>query len=83
MSQAKVAQVKDDAILRNGLIPTPDELFVHFSSIGKGPSAETDDVLMTEMGIRGKPKVLGFKFINNVCHHILIYCLRHAQMAQA
>ena len=64
----EVAQMEDDAIIRHGFPPPTDELGIHFFCISEGSSAESDDVLMTEVGVRGEPNLVSVEFIDLVGH---------------
>ena len=55
----EIAQVEDDAIVRNGLPPSSDEFGIHLRCIYEWSVAESDDVLVAEMGVGGEPDVLG------------------------
>ena len=58
----EIAQVEDDAIVRNGLPPSSDEFGIHLRRIYEWSVAESDDVLVAEVGVGGEPDVLGLKF---------------------
>lgn len=58
----EIAQVEDDTIVRNGLPPSSDEFGIHLRRIYEWSVAESDDVLVAEVGVGGEPDVLGLKF---------------------
>ena len=57
----EIAQVEDDPILGDRVIPSADEFLIHLCGRLEGPATETDDVVATEMGIGREPKVLAGK----------------------
>ena len=62
----EIAQVEDDAIVRNGLPPSSDEFGIHLRCIYEWSVAESDDVLVAEVGVGGEPDVLGLKFEDGI-----------------
>ena len=65
-SHTEVSKVEHDALGRDGCIPSADEFLIHFGGILEGTATEADDVLMTEMRIRGEPEVLRFELVNGI-----------------
>ena len=47
----KVPEVKDDAVLRNGLPPAADEFGIHLLCVAERAVAKANDVLVPEVGV--------------------------------
>ena len=65
----EVAKMEHDAILRHCLPPTTDKFSVHLLGISERPSAITDDVLVTKVGVGGEIYLLGFEFVDLFRHN--------------
>ena len=58
LRHAEIAQVEDDAVLRNDLVPVPDYRLVHLIHRGEGTIHMLDNTTMEEVGVRSKEHLL-------------------------
>ena len=59
---SEVSKVENNTVARDGLPPAFDELGVHLLRVFERTIAEADDVLVTEVGVRCEPDVIGLEF---------------------
>ena len=62
-AKTEIAQMKDGVILTDCIIPIGDYGLIHHFRILKGPVAETNDILVIEMGIGCKEHLTAIKFV--------------------
>lgn len=70
----KVAQVEYDSVFRYRIPPAADELSVHLLNIIEWPITESDDVLVPEVSIRGKPNQIWREGGDSRGHSICFFC---------
>lgn len=59
---SEVSKVENNTVARYGLPPASNEFGIHLFRILERPVAESDDVLVTEVGVRCEPDVIGLEF---------------------
>ena len=69
-AKTEIAQMKDNVILPDCIVPIGDYGLIHHFHILKRPVAETNDIPMIKMGIRCKEHLAAIKFI---AHFFSIY----------
>ena len=62
-THAEVTEVEYNSVLRDGLVPAADKFLVHLRSVGKGPAAVLDYVLVTEVRVGGEPEAVRFEYM--------------------
>lgn len=69
----KVSQMENDSVFRYSLVPAADEFGIHLRCIFEWAVAESDDVLVAEMGVGGEPEVLRRKNWYGVGYGVFFY----------
>lgn len=67
-AMGEITQMEDNAIIRHGFPPSADEFGIHLLYISERPAAETDNVLMSEVGVRGEPDLIWVEFVDLFVH---------------
>lgn len=67
-AMGEITQMEDNAIIRHGFPPSTDEFGIHLLYISERPAAETNDVLVPEVGVRGEPDLIGVEFVDLFGH---------------
>lgn len=60
-AKTEIAQVKYDAVDRDSLVPSAYQFLIHLRYARERAVAETENVLVMEMRVRGEPNVIRMK----------------------